>query len=249
MSYTRIAILILSLLVAPAFVYAETDASVEGSASVNAEVKERPPLLPKILPAIKDAAQTTRENVKAVASTTRMEVKTRVEAGAENIRALIGERKEEARAEMEEKREELQARAEAAKEKAAERWSAAIQNHVRVIVERLTAAIDRLDTLAARTEDRIEKLQAEGYAMTESVALMTEARADIRVASDDVAAVSVAIEAALSSETPKEKMADVRAAIKKAVESIKVAKDSLMEVLKSIRVEASAETTTTSDVQ
>lgn len=244
------------LLGAPlAFVQAqETGATVEATVQVKPEDRPKPQMLPpvpKIGPAIKDIASTTRTNIKAVASTTRAniqnstlearaEIKAQLEARGEAIRTLVGEKREAIKELIGEKREAMQERAEAAKEKAKERFGEGVQRSVNAIVERLKAAVERLNNIAERTEARIGKLQAEGLAMTESVELLAEAKLDIAAAGDKVVAVSAALEAALASETPKEQMTAVRAAVKEAEEALRAAKASLGEVLKSIRAEAGA---------
>ena len=84
--------------------------------------------------------------------------------------------------------------------------------------------------------------------MAGSIALLAEARATIAIAQDKVVAVSAALEVALTSETPKEHMSEVRTAVRAAQEQLRVAHGALKEVLQSIRIEAGASASGTTSV-
>lgn len=232
-----------ALLLAPLAPASAQDSTVSGSANANVEVNASttrpqkphflPSSLPKLGPVIKNIASTTRAKLQGAATTTKEAAKMRVDA----IHNAITDRNKNLRNLLQEKREMLENRAEMAKEKARERFGETVQKHIRIIVERLTAAVERLTNIAARLESRIEKLQSEGHDTTNSVTLLAEAEVAIEAAHDAVANVSVVLETALSSTTPREHIGKVREAIQKAKETLKDAKDALKEVLRSIKVE------------
>ena len=80
--------------------------------------------------------------------------------------------------------------------------------------------------------------------MTDSVTLLAEAEVAIETAHDAVANVSIVLEAALDSTTPREHMEGVREAITEARETLKDAREALREVLQSIKVEVGAQAST-----
>ncbi|MEK7068266.1 MAG: hypothetical protein AAB964_00435 [Patescibacteria group bacterium] len=222
--------LIASLLV-PSLALAQTGASA--GATVNASSSQnRAAPLPKLGPAIKNIASTTRDAIKTSASTTREAIKVRVDA----IHALIEQHKEA----VAERKATLELRVEAAKTKARAKFNERIQQTVEALVDKLTNATDKLDAMADRVEEYIGTLESEGKDMSGSEALLAEARADITTAVEKATAASAALDAALASSTPKTEMPKVRAAIEEARVAIRAAHASLREVVVSIRIEASA---------
>ncbi len=192
------------------------------------------PPLPKVGPLIKNVASSTRAILKNTASTTRDVVGQKVE----QIRAIVGEHKDDVRAFVEQKRKEATDHAASVKEKAREKFSTNVQQHVDTIADRLTSTATNLVSIADRIDARITEAQATGATMGTSTLLLTAARADIVTAQEKITAVTIALETALSSSTPKTSMESVRKALKTAEEAIKVAKDSLREALKSVKAES-----------
>jgi len=242
---------IVSLILLPVVVFGQDSTSVgvdvEANTSVTASStapdRPRPPLLPKLGPAVKKTIENTREGIKNTASSTREAVKTRVDA----VQSLIAEKREAVRAAIEEKRAALMERAELVKEKAKERFGVGVEHSVKNIVDKLSGAVDRLTNIVERAQSHIEKLEAAGKSMAQSAELLATVRANITLAQDKITAVSVALEAALGSNQPKEQMQAVRTAAQAAQEALRTVKKSLEDLLRSIKVEAGvgAETNTT----
>lgn len=252
----------LGLLLAPTFVLAQ-EANVSASAEAKVETKTerpRPPIAPAPIKNTIQTGTTLREEARDMASTTRAVMmterkglKTMLLDRAEAFKTMLGsstlqERqhfREESRTALEQKRLEAKAEIDAARKQAQANFSAAVQIHVNNITDRLTNAANALTSIANRIDARISELQAQGKDMTASAALLMGARADIATAQDSVAAAGAALAAALASDTPKEKLAPVRAAVTAAEAVLKTAKQSLQKTLESVRVEGKATTTVT----
>jgi len=185
-------------------------ASAEDNASVRVNAKAEVKLGPAIKVINRDTAHGS-----TTASTT-------VKARVAEIKAAIAEHKV------------------AIKEKARERWSEKAQGHLEKILERLSDKVDKLENVSARLNTRIEKLKGQGFTMASSTSLLLKANADIQVANEKALGVSAAFEAALASSTPKEHMGAVRAAVSAVEDAIRKAKQSLVAVIRSIRLEAGA---------
>ncbi len=187
-----------------------------------------PSSVPKLGPAIKNLASTTRAEFRDSASSTIEMVRARVEA----IKGLI-----------EKKREDMKQRADDARAKAKERFGEHIEKLVGNVSARLASTSAHLDAIADRIDSRIDTLQDEGYDMSDSIALLATARADLSAANDKILAVNVALEAAMSTTTPKAEIPAVRAAVVAAQDALKLVKEDLMKTLRSVKVEAGATTT------
>lgn len=185
-------------------------ASAEEDASVRVNAKAEVKLGPVIKAINRDAAHGS-----TTASTT-------VKARVAEIKAAISQHKE------------------AVKEKARERWSEKAQGHLEKILERFEKAVDKLENASTRLDTRIQKLKGQGLAMASSTSLLLQANADIQTANEKTLGVSAAFEAALASSTPKEHMGAVRTAISAAQDALRKAKQSLLAVIRSIRLEAGA---------
>ncbi|MDB5225685.1 MAG: hypothetical protein JWL87_637 [Candidatus Adlerbacteria bacterium] len=222
-----------SLLLAPSFVLAQTEdvrpnLKAEMHASTTME-KLRPAALQKLGPAIRNVASTTRAELKGTASTTREVIKKKLDA----IHALV-----------EQKRGTMQERAKEAREKAHERFGDRVEKLVGQVSDRLASTSVRLASIADRAEDRIGELEAGGRDMDASIALLAEARASIDAADDKIISVNATLQAAMATTTPKAEIPAVRSAVKAAEDALKLAKDDLGTLLRSIRAEATATSTT-----
>lgn len=184
----------------------------------------------RLLPSLKNIASSTRAEFKGGASSTMEMVKARVEA----IKGLIDK-----------KREDMKSRADDARGKAKERFGERVEHLVGQVSNRLASTSNNLDVIAGRIDTRIDTLQDEGHDMDGSIALLATARADLSLANDRILAVNVALEAAMSTTTPKGQIPAVRAAVKAAEDALKLVKDDLIKTLRSVKAEA-GETTTVS---
>lgn len=194
---------------------AELKAEVHASTS--------PSGIPKLGPAIKNIASTTR----AIGASTTEMVKARVEA----IKEMIAK-----------KREEMRQRADEARQKAKERFGEKVEMRVGNISARLASTSAHLSSIADRVDTRIDALEDQGLDMSASIALLAQARTDLSLADDKIVEVNEALEAAMSTTTPKAMMPEVRAAVKAAQDALKLAKDDLMKTIASIRKESATST-------
>jgi hypothetical protein len=224
--YLAAAILVVSPFVACA---QTTDTSVQATVTASTTRPKVPPL-PKVGPAIRNIASTTRAELKNSASTTRDIIKAKVGA----IHELIAGKKED-----------MRERADAAKERAKERFGVNVERHVSAIVERLGKAVEALERTATRLEAHIDRRKEGGLAMEASITALAAANTAIAAAEDKVVAANTVLEAALGSADAKAEMDKVRAAVKAAEEALRAAKQSLQNVITSVRIEVSAGATTT----
>lgn len=236
----KIAALILSLLIAtPALALAQAPEPRTLRAEVRTDIRATlqasstkpvvPSSLPKLGPAIKNIASSTRAELRGSASSTIEMVRARVAA----IKDII-----------EKKREDMKHRADNARKIAKERFGERVEMLVGNVSARLASTSTHLSTIADRIDTRIDALQDEGHDMSDSIALLATARTDISAANDKIVAVNTALEAAMSTTTPKTEMRAVRTAVKASEDALKLAKDDLMKTLRSVKAEASATTTT-----
>ncbi len=210
----------------PPEVHAQVKADMRTGASTT---KPLPPSsYPKLGPTIKN-----------IASSTRAEFRERVSSTSEMVRARVAAIKEI----IEQKREHMKERAENARTKAKERFGENVEKLVGNVSNRLASTSAHLDSIADRIDARIDTLQDEGHDMQSSIALLAEARTSLSVANDKILAVNVALEAAMSTTSPKGQIPQVRTAVKAAEDALRLTKDGLMETLSSVKVEASATTT------
>ena len=201
---------------------AEMKAELRANASTTKPLT--PGSLPKLGATMRDIASTTR----AFGSSSVEMVKARVEA----IKQII-----------EQKREEMKQRAENAREKARERFGEHVETLVGNVSARLASTSAHLSAIADRIDTRIDTLEDEGHDMSNSIALLAEDRADLSAANDKILAVNAALETAMGTTTPKGSIPAVRAAVKAAQDALKLAKDDLMETIRSVKAEGAATTT------
>lgn len=201
------------------------EARAEASASSSPRGKGP---LPKLGPAVRNIASSTRAELKGTVSAANEQMRAKVEA----IKSLI-----------EKKRGDMKKRAEDAKSKARERFGAHMEELVGRVSDRLATSSAKLGSIADRIDARIDAFADQGHDMSGSIALLATARADISAANDKILAVNTALQAAMSTTTPKGQIPAVRAAVKSAEDALKLAKDDLMKTLRSVKVEAGATTT------
>lgn len=197
---------------------------LRGEVKAEAHASTTPGGLPKLGPAIRGIASTTR----AIGASTTEMVKTRVAA----IKDLLAN-----------KRADSKKRADEARAKARERFGEHVQTLVGNVSARLASTSAHLSGIADRIDERIDTLEDEGHDMGASIALLATARTDLSLADDKILAVNVALEAAMATTTPKSQMPQVRAAVKSAEAALKLVKDDLQKTIRSIKAEAGATTT------
>lgn len=234
-----IALLASLIVLTPAFAMAQAPeqrplrAEIRGDGKAGMHASSTKPLtpgsLPKLGPAVRGIASTTRGEAVDIASSTLELVKTRVGA----IKNLIDK-----------KRADMKQRAEEARGKARERFGERVETLVGNVSARLASTSAHLDSIADRIDTRIDTLQDQGYDMEDSIKLLATARTDLSIANDRILAVNAALEAAMSTTTPKSEMQKVRTTVKAAEDALKLVKDDLMNTLRSVKVDAGATTTT-----
>jgi uncharacterized protein YukE len=228
------------LTVSPAF--AETSASTEASATVNAEIKPRP------LQLINQKRLELKADTRAIIDgfkDDRIELRGDVKADMRNA-STSGERKDirtDAREDRADLRGELRADLSA---NIKERVQLALRAHLGAIVKRMNAATERFDNLSARIDSRIEKLKADGVATASVEASLDATNVLIVTAKADVKALETLITSVNESTDKEAFKAEIRAATTKATTSIKAAHAGLLrtaEQLKAlVKVSAEAET-------
>jgi len=216
-----------ALVLAPAVAAAQQGNTLRAQVQADVRASTTPAGVPRLGPAIKNIASSTRAEIQGGASSTIEMVRARVEA----IKGLI-----------EKKRGDMRARAEEARTKALERFGENVERHVSNISNRLASASANLEQIADRVDMRIDTLEDEGYDMSDSIAFLATARTDISLANDKILAVNVALEAAMSTTSPKSQMPAVRAAVKEAEDALKLVKDDLMKAVRSIKAEGATTT-------
>jgi hypothetical protein len=146
--------------------------------------------------------------------------KARVEAKA----TQLSDRLEEHRAKMAERKAKL-----------SERHQARILEHVKRLVHRLNAAIERMEILAGRVQSRIDKLTERGLDMADEQALLDTALSHIASAQTDVDALEEAVIAMLESDEPREAYAKVKELVRTTIDSVKSAHKTLVEAIRSVK--------------
>lgn len=222
-----IALFVSLAVLAPAFAMAQTPnlhADVRAEAHASTTRPLTPGSVPKLGPAIKNIASTTR----AIGSSTVEMVKARVAA----IKEII-----------EKKHEDMKKRADDARAKARARFGEHVGELVGRVSDRLATSSAKLGSIADRIDARIDAFSSQGHDMSESIALLATARTDLSAANDKILAVNAALQTAMSTTTPKGQMPALRAAVKSAESALKLAKEDLMKTLRSVKVESGATTT------
>lgn len=220
-----------SIIIGPSFAFGQ-GASVDVSAQAGINATTTRPGFPKLGPAIKQVASTTRGALLNTASSTREGVEQRVGA----IHDLIEQHKQA----IAERKATLLLRVEGAKTKARAKFNERIQANVDALVDKLSEITYRLSYAADRLDTHIERLESEGKDMTLATELMVEARASITVATEKAAAASAALDTALAASSPKTEMEKVRTAVAEAQAAIRTAHQDLKEVFVAIRAATSA---------
>lgn len=184
----------------------------------------------KLGPAIKNLASTTRAELKGAASSTREIIRHKLD----DLHDLIETHKDT-----------MQKRADDARERAKERFGEHVQKLVGTISDRLASSSARLAAIATRIDTRITALEAQGYDMSSSSALLAVAQSDLAAANVKITAVNQTLADAMSmsTTTAKAKIPAVRAAVVAAEDALKLVKSDLAKTLGSIKVEAQVTTT------
>lgn len=209
-------------------------AEEEDGASATVRADARATATPKSSRPFLQNLKERREN----ATATRAEVRTRV-------RADIDIKRDELRARFETQRDEIRVKIEERREAVRARFTEEFKQRAQALVDRLEKrlahAVEVLNDIAVRLEERIAKLEAGGHTMTEAGASLSAALGKIAEAQRAVNGISVAVDAALQSGEPKVKFKDIREAVRAAEGAIKEARRALHDVIQKIRLEAGAE--------
>lgn len=171
---------------------------------------------------------------------------------AQEAREKMMEKREDRMENREERMEKREERMENKEERMAsttaqreEKRDAKILAYTEKMVERLTAALDRIDRLTERVSSRIAKFSASGANTVKASQLLVVAKEKAVKARAEVAKVMPAVIVALAGDTPKESFKDAREVIKTAVEAIKSAHAALVDVIEELKGKKSDKATTT----
>lgn len=133
------------------------------------------------------------------------------------------------------------------KEKLNEKTKERITAYADRIINRLTAAINRMLKLADRIEARIIKLEEKftdkGLDLSESKKLVERAREEARNAQTEINSISETFAEIIDVENPRESFNAVREHIKNAIISVKNAHKTLVEAIKSVKANVVKDTT------
>lgn len=223
--FISFAVLLCAVLALAPIVYAE-DASVDASAS--AEVTpgtKRPGLLPILNKEIRAREEALKESIDAKRAEIKTQIETRRGEIKADVEARIGIKKEGTASTSEAKRMEMKARVEA-------KAKMNVENVIRNMTARLTAAIERFENISGRIDTRLEKLKAGGVDVTAAAALQVTAKAKI---ADAKVAVAAIVKPTISTEATREEvkaaLEGVRSQVKAAEDAVKAAHKALMEVV------------------
>jgi len=174
-------------------------------------------------PATTAAAVETNTN----ANQTRTEHRSRGEARLK-FKKKLSERMDTLRADIQARRAETRSRV---SEKVQERIYTALDTMIKRFEERVARLTDLADKLDARIEER-EKL---GLDMSPARTELDRAREEITASTDAISKVSLSTNIALSSETPREVIKEVREEIEAVRTNLKNARNALLSALKKAR--------------
>lgn len=133
---------------------------------------------------------------------------------------------------MEERKGNMMERKEAILKKLDEKGKQMVVKIILKVQNKFSEAINRLVKIDAKIETRIAKFEAKGINVIDTKALLVKARADLKIAQANLAALPTAIKTTLSAETVSKD--ELKTAIAKAKESIKAAHASYVQVVASL---------------
>lgn len=110
------------------------------------------------------------------------------------------------------------------------------------MIEKFTAAADRLERLASRIESRIAKMEAEGHTEAQAKAHVVEARAEIRLARSGIDTLPALFTEAFAQAELKGAFEDIRKQSADIKAHIKAAHSSLIQALRELKPESSIRT-------
>ncbi|TAL48909.1 hypothetical protein EPN83_02755 [Patescibacteria group bacterium] len=149
----------------------------------------------------------------------------------EENRQATGTKREEVRT----KTEELKQKREEKQKEQRENRIKRIRNEVDRMIRRFNAAIERLEKLAGRIESRIAKLKSEGINTSEAEKHLSDARAKIATAKDNISKLPGLVEEALKAENIKSAFENARQLINGTKESIRAAHASLVKAINNLK--------------
>ncbi len=152
-----------------------------------------------------------------------------VEQKRETLREDIETKREEFRNDAEKRQEEL-------KKTIGEVRAKRIEEFFNQMMERMDAAIDRLDKLAARIQSRLDKLAADGKNVSTQQTLLDKAKTSITAAQSAIDDAKAKFTTMASSTDPKAEFAQVRDAVVVVRDKTKDAHAALVDVINSIKV-------------
>jgi len=110
-----------------------------------------------------------------------------------------------------------------------------ITAHVRRVILRLQAAIERLTRLANRIEQRLNALASEGENVADKMTLLASARAEIQQAQTSLNAVAAALMEVTAGEQPRQAFQQARESVRGVVTHLKNAHGMLVRVVTMIQ--------------
>ncbi len=158
-------------------------------------------------------------------------------ASSTEIRTKIKANVEERRASSTEKRAELQGRRQENVEKIKTQVRERMQKFIGVIIERLEAAVLRMEKLIERLSSRIVKLKEKGVDTLKAEEYLTAAKTDVEQARTIIEGIPVALEDALLSEELRGSFEGIRGLIQNVKEEVRSAHENIKNAVKTLKDE------------
>ncbi len=144
------------------------------------------------------------------------------------------EQKNTIKANIEAKREAVQEAVKERREAVAKQVLERLEKFISTVVTRFESAVERLDTLSARIQSRIDKLAEAGIDVSESQKSLDEAKTKIQLAKDEVAKIKPKADEVVGGDA-RALYPELKEVVGKAKEAIKEAHSALIEVVKGLK--------------
>jgi DNA repair exonuclease SbcCD ATPase subunit len=153
----------------------------------------------------------------------------------EALKGAVDEKRAQLQARLTELKQQMQDRKDQLKARLSDALQARLGTHIDTVGARMDSAIERLTQIADRIGTRIDSLQGEGADVADAGTALDDAYSLIDAARGDVTDFKTVAADVLASEDPKARMSDVRDAADLVKASLKAARSSLSDALKSIK--------------
>lgn len=172
--------------------------------------------------------------------TTQIETRGDMRAAMEERRAELQGEMEERREDMEERRAEMQTQMEERRAELSARAAERITNLAANVSNKMDTAAARLQDIIDRLNSRIDKLAEAGLDTTEAEAAMASAQVSVNTAVNELASIDAVVQAAISSDTPRESWVEVKATYQSIREQLRTAHTEIKAAVAALKAAAQA---------